>query len=42
MSDVDASKVISRLAQKVAELVAQVALLETALEQATGDTVVEE
>lgn len=42
MSEINAEKVIQRLALKVAELVAQVALLETALEQATGDTVVEE
>lgn len=42
MADVNASKVISRLAQKVGELAAQVALLETALEEATGDAVVEE
>ena len=42
MGNVDASKVISRLAQQVGELAAQVALLEVALEQATGDAVVEE
>lgn len=42
MNNVDASKVVSRLAQKVGELAAQVALLEVALEEATGDAVVEE
>ena len=42
MNNVDASKVISRLAQNVAELVAQVAFLEVALEEATGDAIVEE
>lgn len=42
MADVNASKVIARLAQKVGELAAQVALLEVALEEATGDAVVEE
>lgn len=42
MSEINAEKVIQRLALKVAELVAQVALLETALEHATGDAVVEE
>lgn len=41
MSEVDASAVIQRLALKVAELTAQVAMLEAALE-ATGDAVVEE
>ena len=42
MADVNASKVIARLARQVGELAAQVALLEVALEEATGDAVVEE
>lgn len=42
MDNVDASKVISRLARQVGELAAQVALLEVALEEATNDAEVRE
>jgi hypothetical protein len=46
MTDVDASAIIHKLAAKVAELTANVAFLEVALEQvskdATDSTVVEE
>lgn len=42
MPSVNVENVINRLAAKVGELSAQVALLEVALEEATGDAVVEE
>lgn len=42
MADIDASAVIQRLAVRVGELAAQVAVLESALEQAMAEPVVEE
>lgn len=42
MANIDAEKVINRLAAKVGELTAQIALLEAALEDATNDAEVRE
>ena len=42
MANINVEKVINRLAAKVGELTAQIVVLEAALEDATGDAVVEE